>query len=114
MKRKMDYRQRVVLDPHVHFGKPCIAGTRIPVEDVLELIQEGISFKEITEKYYPDLAIEDIKASGVILLRIKPENLGEVHAELKGMLEAHDERELRKFFCTVEPGRHRIRLIQPP
>ncbi len=58
----MDYRQRVVLDPQVHFGKPCVAGTRIPVEDVLELIQEGISFKEIKEKYYPDLAIENIEA----------------------------------------------------
>ena len=62
MKRRANYRQRVVLDPQVHFGKPCVAGTRIAVEDVLELIQEGISFKEITEKYYPDLVIEDIKA----------------------------------------------------
>jgi uncharacterized protein (DUF433 family) len=62
MKRKRNYKGRIALDPQVHFGKPCVAGTRIPVEDVLELIQEGISFKEITEKYYPDLAIEDIKA----------------------------------------------------
>ena len=58
----MDYRQRIVLDPQVHFGKPCVAGTRTPVEDVLEPIQEGISFKEIKEKCFPDLAIEDIKA----------------------------------------------------
>jgi uncharacterized protein (DUF433 family) len=62
MKRKKDYKGRIALDPQVHFGKPCVAGTRIPVEDVLELIQEGISFKEIKEKYYPDLEIEDIKA----------------------------------------------------
>ena len=62
MKRRANYRQRVVLDPQVHFGKPCVAGTRIAVEDVLELIQEGISFKGITEKYYLDLVIEDIKA----------------------------------------------------
>jgi len=26
------------------------------------LIQEGIPFKEIIEKYYPDLEIEDVKA----------------------------------------------------
>jgi uncharacterized protein (DUF433 family) len=58
----LNYKERVVLDPHVHFGKPCIAGTRIPVEDVLELIQEGISFERITEEFYPDLALEDIKA----------------------------------------------------
>ena len=53
---------RIVIDSNVHFGKPCIAGTRIPVEDVLELIQEAIPFDVIAEKYYPDLKIEDIKA----------------------------------------------------
>lgn len=62
MKRKRDYQGRMILDSQVHFGKPCVAGTRIPVEDVLELVQEGISFKEITEKYYTELAIENIKA----------------------------------------------------
>jgi len=62
MKRKRDYQRRIILDPEVHFGKPCVAGTRIPVEDVLELVQEGISFKDIIDKYYAELAIEDIKA----------------------------------------------------
>lgn len=57
-----EYQRRIVIDPRVHFGKPCIARTRIPVADVLELIQEGIPFSEIVEKYYPDLEIEDIKA----------------------------------------------------
>ncbi len=42
-----DYKKRIVIDSEIHFGKPCIAGTRISVENVLELIQEGISFKEI-------------------------------------------------------------------
>jgi uncharacterized protein (DUF433 family) len=62
MKRKKDYKEGIALDSQVHFGKPCVAGTRIPVKDVLELIQEGIGFKEIKKKYYPDLEIEDIKA----------------------------------------------------
>jgi len=52
------YKERIVVDPTIHFGKPCIAGTRIPVEDVLELIQENIPF----ERYFPDLEVEDIKA----------------------------------------------------
>ena len=51
-----------MIDSNVHFGKPCIAGTRILVEDVLELIQEAIPFHVVAEKYYPDLKIEDIKA----------------------------------------------------
>lgn len=55
-------KERIVIDPRIHFGKPCIKGTRIPVENVLELIQENIPFKEIIEKYYPDLNMEDIKA----------------------------------------------------
>jgi uncharacterized protein (DUF433 family) len=45
----------------VHFGKPCIAGTRIKVEDVLELVEEGIPFAEIVDKYFTDLSIDDIK-----------------------------------------------------
>jgi hypothetical protein len=47
----------------------------------------------------------DFEVSGVILLRIKPENQDQVHAELRKVLEAHDERELQKSFCTIEPGR---------
>jgi len=62
MTKERSYKPRIVIDPKVHFGKPCVAGTRIPVEDVLELIQEGIPFDVIVEKYYPDLEIEDIKA----------------------------------------------------
>ena len=62
MAKDSPYEGRIVIDTNVHFGKPCIEGTRITVEDVLELIQEGISFTEITEKYYPDLSLEDVKA----------------------------------------------------
>ena len=54
-------KDRIILDPNVHFGKPCIAGTRIKVEDVLELIEEGIPFAEIVDKYFTDLSIDDIK-----------------------------------------------------
>lgn len=59
---KKSYKERIVVDPGLHFGKPCIAGTRIPVENVLELIQENIPFDRIIESYYPDLKIEDVKA----------------------------------------------------
>lgn len=53
---------RIVVQPDVHFGKPCVAGTRITVENVLELVREGISFADIVHDYYPDLSIEDIRA----------------------------------------------------
>ena len=58
----MKYSERLVVDPKVHFGKPCVVGTRILVEHVLELAQEGIAFGEIIDKYYPDLEIDDVKA----------------------------------------------------
>jgi uncharacterized protein (DUF433 family) len=55
-------RKRIIVDPNIHFGKPCVAGTRITVQNVLELVREGFSFKEIIQDYYPDLEIEDIRA----------------------------------------------------
>ena len=54
---------RITIDSEIHFGKPCIAGTRITVQSILELLNEGLSFKEITQNYYPELEDEDIRAS---------------------------------------------------
>lgn len=53
---------RIAVNPKIHFGKPCIAGTRITVQNVLELLDEGLSFNEIIQNYYPDLQVEDIRA----------------------------------------------------
>jgi uncharacterized protein (DUF433 family) len=54
--------ERIAVDPEVHFGKPCVAGTRITVQSVLELLDEDLSFDEIIQDYYPDLSPEDIRA----------------------------------------------------
>lgn len=53
---------RIAVNPKIHFGKPCVAGTRITVQNVLELLNEGLSFTEIIQNYYPDLQVEDIRA----------------------------------------------------
>jgi uncharacterized protein (DUF433 family) len=55
-------QERIVVNPNVHFGKPCVAGTRITVQNVLELVREGLSFAEIIQDYYPELQAEDIRA----------------------------------------------------
>ena len=55
-------KNRVSVNPQIHFGKPCVAATRIPVQNVLELVREGLSFAEIICDYYPDLQPEDIRA----------------------------------------------------
>lgn len=39
-----------------------MAGTRITVQNVLELVREGLTFAEIIRDYYPDLPPADIRA----------------------------------------------------
>jgi uncharacterized protein (DUF433 family) len=53
---------RISVKPQIHFGKPCIEGTRITVQSVLELLNDGLSFSAIIQDYYPDLQTEDIRA----------------------------------------------------
>lgn len=55
-------RERIAVNPQIHFGKPCVAGTRIPVQSVLELVREGLVFPDIIRDYYPDLQPDDIRA----------------------------------------------------
>jgi uncharacterized protein (DUF433 family) len=54
--------ERISVNPQIHFGKPCISGTRITVQSILELVKEGLSFETIIQDYYPDLEVEDIRA----------------------------------------------------
>lgn len=58
--------ERIAVQPHVHFGKPCVAGTRITVASVLELVREGIAPADICRDYYPDLSAEDVRACVMI------------------------------------------------
>ena len=53
--------RRITASPTIHFGKPCFADTRITVESVLELVQDGVPFAQIIEDFYPDQQPEDIK-----------------------------------------------------
>jgi uncharacterized protein (DUF433 family) len=58
----MEWRDRIETDPEVLAGKPVVAGTRIPVELVVELLAQDWSTEEILEQY-PALSREDIRAS---------------------------------------------------
>jgi len=57
----MDYQGRIVIDPEVRFGKPCVRGTRITVGDVLSYLAAGMSEDQILADF-PQLAREDIRA----------------------------------------------------
>jgi uncharacterized protein (DUF433 family) len=53
---------RVVIDPNVCFGKPCIRGTRIWVSLILDFLANGMTNEEIIAEY-PQLTKEDIRAA---------------------------------------------------
>ena len=55
------YSKRIVINPKVRFGKPCIKGTRIAVYDVLSWLASGMTNKQIL-KDFPELSNEDITA----------------------------------------------------
>jgi uncharacterized protein (DUF433 family) len=54
--------ERISVKNEVCHGKPCIAGTRIMVEQVLDLLEAGYDFSGIRTEYFPDLEDEDIRA----------------------------------------------------
>lgn len=53
--------ERIVSDPNICSGKPCIKGTRIPVHIILDLLAAGENFEGI-KKVYPNITDEDIRA----------------------------------------------------
>jgi len=57
----MDYRDRIVVDPEVRFGKPTVRGTRITVGDVLSYLASGMSEDEILADF-SQLSREDLRA----------------------------------------------------
>jgi uncharacterized protein (DUF433 family) len=57
----MDYRDRIVIDPAIRFGKPRVRGTRITVGDVLSYLASGMQEDEILRDF-PQLSSEDIRA----------------------------------------------------
>ena len=55
--------ERIVVSRDVMHGKPRVAGTRITVVQVLDLLAAGKTPAEIiSEDYYPDLTEADVRA----------------------------------------------------
>ncbi|MBU1000139.1 DUF433 domain-containing protein [Patescibacteria group bacterium] len=53
---------KIITDHKIMFGKPVIAGTRITVEQVLRLLAQKLTIKDILEDF-PQLKEVDIKAA---------------------------------------------------
>ena len=76
-----------------------------------EAERDGRLFITRDKDYGSLVFLGKIACPGVILLRIAPEIIDEVHAELARLLQHLTEEELQKLFCVVEAKRHRIRHI---
>lgn len=58
---KVDWKEHIVSDPHILFGKPVIKGTRVPVDLILEKLSDGETADYLLTAY-PHLKMEDIYA----------------------------------------------------
>ena len=56
-----DLAERITVDPEQCGGRPCIRGLRIRVQDVLDLLANGLTPEQVREEL-PDLETEDIRA----------------------------------------------------
>jgi uncharacterized protein (DUF433 family) len=59
---RIPWEDRVVVEPDLHHGEPCIRGTRIPISTILGSLADNMTVQEILEAY-PQLKVEDIQAA---------------------------------------------------
>lgn len=58
----MNWQDRIVTTPDTLFGRPRIAGTRIGVDFILELMASGWSSQRFLDEY-PQLKSDDLQAA---------------------------------------------------
>jgi len=56
-----DWRERVVCDPAIHHGEPCVRGTRIPVAILVASLTD-LGMDQLLGEY-PQLSRADIQAA---------------------------------------------------
>jgi uncharacterized protein (DUF433 family) len=57
-----EFIKHISIDQSIRFGKPCVTGTRITVQDILQWLGSGMSISEIIEDF-PELSKEKIEAA---------------------------------------------------
>jgi uncharacterized protein (DUF433 family) len=61
MNSEEELLERIVVNPKIMGGKPIVKGTRITVEQVLKMLAQGLTTKDIL-KDYPHLSKDDVAA----------------------------------------------------
>ncbi len=71
------FPDRVVVDPNICGGQPCIRGTRIYIAVILDGLAEGLTPEQIID-HYPQLTLEDIHAALAYAAELSRENVWKV------------------------------------
>jgi len=75
--------ERILVDPNICFGKPCIRGTRIWVSLLLDLLADGMTIEQILNEY-PHLTKDDIRAAIAYGAEMSRERYVDLPAEAVG------------------------------
>jgi len=59
---RAQWHQRIVIDPDLHHGEPCIRGTRAPVATLVGSLADGMTAAEVLDAY-PQLTSADLMAA---------------------------------------------------
>ena len=59
---RIDWQDRIEVNPELHHGDPCIKGTRIPVTIIIGSLADGMTPAEILSAY-PQLTEADVQAA---------------------------------------------------
>ncbi len=59
----------IIIDPEILGGTPVIAGTRIPIERIKELVKQGYTTESLKEEY-PQVSIKKIQSVISLLMEI--------------------------------------------
>lgn len=57
----LEIAPRIVVDPDIRFGRPVIAGTRVPAELVVAKLAGGMAPQEVADEY--GITLEDVRAA---------------------------------------------------
>ena len=57
----INYINHIEANPEIMFGKPCIKGTRVPVDLILRKLKGGYSYSDLLDAY-PRIKLGDIEA----------------------------------------------------
>ena len=131
---------RIVIDPAVVGGVPCVRDTRVPVVTITGMLAENVSIEAVLE-HYPQLTIEDVHAcqafighltrgrSGTplpgltvheLVSQLTWRVLGPLKGRAKSVLDwaglrgeppATIEAVARRYFVTPQAVKHRIRRV---